>query len=624
MIDASHIAGTNEPLAERNPAGGELTPENQASGTPGIEEARPAAPQSPEPVTSPADLDRAIEQLGANAASFAAMPPREKAGLLRELVARIAGTAAEQVAAACHAKGLDPASPAAGEEWIAGPYATLSNARLLAESLDDIAAKGRPHIPRRAVRVRDDGRVEVSVFPQNAKDKALFAGFEAYVLLREGATRETVTAEQATFYQQGSSGGVSLVLGAGNVASISPMDALHKLFVEGKVVLLKMSPVNAYLGPLFEHAFAPLIERGLLRIAYGGGEVGAYLAAHSGISDIHITGSAATHDLIVWGPPGPERDRRKAAHDPQLKKAITSELGNVSPILVMPTYYSEDELWFQARSVATQVVNNASFNCNAAKMLVLPKGWPQRALFLGMIERALSSVPPRKAYYPGASDRYDRLTGGRERAKRFGASGATGATGGGGGGAEGTLPWTFVAGLDAGDRSEPLFSTEPFCGVLSEVEVGSTDPVEFITEATRFCNERLWGTLSCAVIAHPVHERDPAIAKALDRAILDLRYGAVAINHWPALLYGLVVPPWGGHPSATLADVQSGIGFVHNTLMLGGIEKAVVRGPLKVFPKPPFFYDNRRMRDVGERLTAYSASPSWGKVFGIARTALRG
>ena len=53
---------------------------------------------------------------------------------------------------------------------------------------------------------------------------------------------------------------VALVLGAGNVASIGPLDVVHKLFVEGQVALLKLNPVNEYLGPFFEEAFADLIE----------------------------------------------------------------------------------------------------------------------------------------------------------------------------------------------------------------------------------------------------------------------------------------------------------------------------------------------------------------------------
>ena len=48
------------------------------------------------------------------------------------------------------------------------------------------------------------------------------------------------------------------------------MDAFYKMFVDGNVCLVKMNPVNEYLGSFFERAFAPLIDKGYLRLAYGG------------------------------------------------------------------------------------------------------------------------------------------------------------------------------------------------------------------------------------------------------------------------------------------------------------------------------------------------------------------
>ena len=564
--------------------------------------------------TSPApDLDRAVAELGDRARAFARISPREKAALLRSLLPRIAAAAAEQVAVACRAKGLDPDGALAGEEWLAGPAAVLANTRLLAESLEAIAARGRPDLPKAIL--RDDDRAEVLIAPRGLLEKALYNGIEAKVIFQEGLHPKEVPGAQAAFYQRKDpEGGVSLILGAGNVASIAPMDALYKLFVEGQVALVKMSPVNAYLTPAFEQAFAPLIERGFLRIVQGGGEEGAYLVDHAGVSDVHLTGSAVTHDRMVWGPPGAERERRKAANDPILKKPITSELGNVSPIVVMPYLYSKGELWSQARNVASQVANNASFNCNAGKMLVLPRGWTQAEMFLGMIEKALAAAPRRKAYYPGAEDRWARLTAGRERVITIGATGPE----------DGKLPWTILRDLDVARVDEPLFTTEPFCSILSVVAIGSDDPVAFLGAATRFCNDRLWGTLSCAITIHEAQEEDPTIAIALEKALVELRYGAVALNQWPAMLYALASPPWGGHPSATLADVQSGLGFVHNTPMLGRIDKAVLRAPLEGSPKPAYFLDNTKMRDIGERLTRFAAAPSLGGVASVAMAALRG
>ena len=557
-------------------------------------------------------LDRAVADVRAHADEFAKLPAADKARLVRSLIPRIAAVARDWVRAGCAAKGLNPDTVESAEEWLAGVAPTIRNARLLAEALEAIAASGKPPLGR-GVKVRDDGRLVVRVFPASAIDAQSFLGFTVDALMQPGVDEAKARAMQASFYANPSpKPSVCVVLGAGNVSSIPPMDAFYKLFAEGRVVVLKMNPVNEWVGPFLEKALAPLVERGFLRIVYGGGDVGKFLVEHPDVDDIHITGSDKTHDLIVWGPPGPERERRKLNQDPLLKKTITSELGNVSPVVIVPGPYSGAELDFQAANLATMITNNASFNCNAAKMIVVSKAWPQRERFIELVGAHLARAKPRNAYYPGARERYELLTAGRASVLRFGAASDT------------QLPWTIVRGLDANDKDEPAFTTEPFCALVSEVALDASEPAAFLAQATAFCNDTLWGTLNAAIVIHPSTEKDPAAAKALDQAVLDLRYGAVAINHWPAIVYGLVTPGWGGHPSATLEDIQSGLGWVHNTYLLEGIEKMVLRGPLKAFPKPAWFYDNARGDKIGERLIGMESAPSWLKFPGVVLQALRG
>ena len=182
-----------------------------------------------------------------------------------------------------------------------------------------------------------------------------------------------------------------------------------------------------------------------------------------------------------------------------------------------------------------------------------------------------------------------------------------------------------MQGLDAGNPNERLFSTEPFCGILSEVALPEGEPAAFLAAATRFCNDTLWGTLNASLIIHPQSEKDAKVAAALDRALVELRYGTVGINHWAGMGYGLVSMPWGGHPSSTLANVQSGIGWVHNTYLLEGIDKAIVRGPLVVkTPHPAWFYDNKAALEIMKKMVDLEAAPSWLKVAPLAMTALRG
>jgi aldehyde dehydrogenase (NAD(P)+) len=281
-------------------------------------------------------------------------------------------------------------------------------------------------------------------------------------------------------------------------------------------------------------------------------------------------------------------------------------------VVIAPGTFSEKELQFVAENVATMVVNNGSFNCNAAKMLVTSKGWAQRQDFLARVQAVIASAGTRRAYYPGARDRYEHLLEGRADVARVGSPGPD------------ELAWAFVWGLDPATKGERLFTTEPFCAILSEVTLPETDPAAFLRAATVFCNEKLWGTLSASVIVHPHTERDPGVASALEQAITDLRYGAVAVNHWAGLVYGTVTPPWGAHPSSTLKDIQGGLGWVHNPAMLEGIEKVVLRGPLTVFPKPPWFVTHKNSLAVAQRMLAMEMAPSWFKVPGIALNAMRG
>jgi hypothetical protein len=573
----------------------------------------PARSFDAQPPTAEKDLDRRVERLRDHAQEFARLDVATKIALLEQVWRASREVASDWVAAACRAKGISLNEPVAGEEWIAGPALTLRNMRFLLRSLREIQRHGAPVLHDKALRDLAHGAVAVRVAPYDSYDAALYGGIRAETWLQPGIRRSEIGAHQASFYKsKDPEGRVSLVLGAGNVASIPPMDILYKMFVDGSVVLLKMNPVNEYLGPFFERAFKALIDKGYLAIVYGGAEVGSYLCYHPGVGDVHITGSDKTHDLIVWGASFAEREDRKRRNDPLLKKPITSELGNVSPVIVVPGPYTDAELLSMAENTAGMVTNNGSFNCNAAKLLILPKGWDLRDSFLRKLTDVLARVAPRKAYYPGAFQRYESLTTGHADVRKLGT------------GTDQALPWTLVLGLDPADSSERNFFTEPFCAIASEVSIGSTDPVEFLHAAVPFANDRVWGTLNATLFVHPKVEASAGAKTAIDGAIRDLRYGTVAVNAWPALGYALVSTPWGGHPSATLANVQSGLGWVHNTVMLEDIEKCVVRAPLKPMPKHVYFPSHKTLDRLGRRLVEFEGAPSWLKVPGLAVAALSG
>lgn len=559
--------------------------------------------------TDPRLLDEAIARLRGGAAIWARASFPERISLARAMLRGTARTAARAAEAACAAKGIPLDTPQAGEEWISGPYVTIRILRQLVRSLTLLARNG--NTPVGPLGETPDGRLTVRVFPASHLDRALFMGVRADVHLEAGMTEASLHATRARFYKQPDhEGRVCLVLGAGNVNSIPPTDVATKLFNEGKVCILKLNPVNAYLGPILEDAFAEPIARGFLALAYGGADEGAYLARHPGVDEIHITGSDRTHDLIVWGPPGPERAERMARNAPLVEKPVTSELGNVSPVLVVPGPWDARRLRFQAESVAGMVTHNASFNCNAAKMVVTARGWKLRDAFLAGVEHFMALAPARLAWYPGAAERYRALTEGRSSVRRVGE-------------AEGALPWTLVTGLDP-DSEDAAFTTEPFCSIVSETSLGSDDPLEYLDRAVAFANRRLWGTLAAHLVVHPRTLSDPTLRAGVERAIGALRYGTVSVNCWAGLAFAFGTTPWGAYPGAPLTDVQSGRGLVHNTLMLEGVEKTVVRHPATTFPKPVYFPSHRTAHLLGRRLVALEEKGRWRDLPVVAAVAARG
>lgn len=557
-------------------------------------------------------IDQKLEELHRSKAHWAGMPLERRIDYLRSILKGIEAAGARMAMAGVEAKGIPPESAQVGEEFFGGPVVTARTVRLLLQTLDDIHKLGAPRLPKKAVRTRPDGQVAVKVFPTGLLDSVLFGGFTAEVWQQQGVTADNLSSHMAEFYRREKppEGKVALVLAAGNVASIGPLDMVYKLFVEGQVVLCKFNPVNDYTGPFIEEMFADLMRDGFVRTEYGGADVGDYLCQHPAVDEIHITGSDRTHDIIVFGP-GEEGAKRKAESSPRNDKRITSELGNVSPIVVMPGHWTESELRFQAENVATQLANNAGFNCNAARVVILHEGWTQKRAFLDMLRAVFAALPQRKAYYPGAERKYAQFVQAHPQAQPVGPR------------SEGVLPWTIIPDVPATEESATAFKEEAWCSIVAQTTLPGADAGEFLRNAVRFCNETVWGTLNACIIIHPKVRK--AIGEAaLERAIADLEYGSVAVNHWPGLCYGFGCTTWGAYPGHTLDDIQSGIGVVHNTYLFDKPEKTVLQGPFTVFPKPPWFVTHKRSDKVARKMLELETTGSLAHVPGVILNAVRG
>jgi aldehyde dehydrogenase (NAD(P)+) len=548
-------------------------------------------------------IDADLEALHRAARSWTSLPVDRKADLLTACRSAVSRHAKRWTAAAAQAKGI-AGTPLAGEEAISGPWAVLFALNRYVATLREIERFGAPRLDHRRVGVRADGRVVASVFPGGFYDRILLGGIRADVWMRPGVTPATLADTMGQWYRRSArEPRVALVLGAGNIAAIAPLDVLYKLVAGGAVCMVKMNPVNDYLGPILEDAFAPLVEGGYLRFSYGGAEVGSYLCRHPLVDEIHITGSAQTYQAILFGNDS-DAAERKRRNEPLLAKPITSELGNVSPTIVVPGRWSQADLRFQAENIVTQKLHNNGFNCVAAQVLVLPAQWKQTPELIAAIEQVMRDVLDRPAYYPGAAQRDAALTAGRSGVKRFGRTG------------EGFLARSIVR-VDAANPREALFTTEAFSSLLAIVTL-SGDVDSYLRDATALANDRLMGTLGANLVIHPQSMR--AHAAALDRTISDLRYGCVGVNAWTGVGFLLASAPWGAYPGHTTGDIGSGTGVVHNARLFSAPEKTVVYAPFAPFPrslfgygatllpKPPWFVTNRNQARIGEALCEFEAA----------------
>ncbi|HLE56124.1 MAG TPA: aldehyde dehydrogenase family protein, partial [Rhodothermia bacterium] len=350
------------------------------------------------------EIDNTVGRLTGHKDEWATLRIRHKIEYLDKLKSKTDDLAERWVDAAVAAKRIPHDSPLVGEEWISGPWALLKALSVLIRTLEALD-KGQPTFDPGRVHTRPNGQVVVDVFPSSFLDRLVLSGISAQVWMQPGVTPENLAENTASFYRDPSPRGkVALVLGAGNIASIAPLDVLYKMFAEGMVCVVKMNPVNDYLGPFFEEIFASLVAAGFLGFAYGGADIGGYLVAHKEVDEVHITGDYRTYDAIVFGS-GDKGEKRRQRDEPVLSKRVTAELGNVSATIVVPGPWSDADIAYQAEHVVTQKSHNGGFNCVAAQVLVLPEEWNRQEYFVAAVRRTMQTIPAREPYYPGAAER---------------------------------------------------------------------------------------------------------------------------------------------------------------------------------------------------------------------------
>lgn len=544
--------------------------------------------------TPKVEMDRMLDQLFQRKNEWVELTITERLEILDEIHGDLLRVKDQWIEAELVAKGNPLGSTGEAEEWVI--LATVFRAvRRLRRSLVEIKNRERPRIPG-SLTTRPDGQVIARVFPQTFDDRALFPGVTGEVWMEPGTSAKDVVATQAWAYRDSAlKGRVALILGAGNAAVLPVGDFLYKLFVELQVVVLKLNPVNSHMGPIFEEGFRALIDRKYLKIVYGGVEEGSYLCNHDAVDELHMTGSDKTYEAIVFGP-GEEGRRHKIQRDPLNTKRLTGELGNVSPVIVVPGPWSRRDIIQQARYISTWLVANAGFACLTPRVIIQHRSWPLRNIFVEEIGNVLDQVPTRKAYYPGAHKLHSRFIAEHPESLQIGDAGGD------------HLPWTLVPDIDPTDADDICFKQEAFCGLCAETSLEAHSVADFLERAVDLSNSTLWGTLSATLIVHPKSLRDPEVSAAVDHAIAELRYGTVSTNMLAYYSAYLMTTPWGAFPGSDIYDIQSGIGKTYNFLMFARPEKSVVRAPFKRLE--PTEVTSKHAANLCRKLADFEGEPS--------------
>jgi aldehyde dehydrogenase (NAD(P)+) len=522
------------------------------------------------------------------------------------------------VSLAAKHKGILASDPLIGEEWMSGPYALMSACNAFIKTFTDL--KNNNSIINLKTRELGNGQLSVNVVPSSIWDRLILSGVTAEVWMQPEVNRNNLNNYVAKHLKtpiSGRKGKVALVLGAGNISSIAPLDCFQKLFLENQVVLLKLNPVNDYLFEHLNFVLDPLISIGVLQITKGDGKIGQYLTQHKLIDEIHITGSSKTHNKIVWGH---EKINVKEKKENSIinSKRITSELGAVCPTIVVPGPWSKADIQYQADNIATQKMHNAGYNCIACQILILPKKWECKTKLLNSLKGILQKTN-RVDYYPGSKERLKEFRDNSYELTPIN---------------KGSMDACLINDLKS-ESNDWHELNEVFAPALSLYEIEQEDPTRYLKKAIAYSNEKLYGTLGANIIIHPRTIRKIG-TENFEKIIQELRYGTISINGWSALGFLLSQCPWGAFPGHTLEDIQSGIGTVHNTLMLSNTQRSIVKAPWRPFPrgllsgqfsmlpKPPWFISNKRQDKIGLLLTKFEYKRSWLKIPRIFVNALLG
>ena len=524
------------------------------------------------------DIDRFISTLRTKSKEFNSINNIQLASMLDETISNIKEVSYFWATICSDNKGTTK-TPAEGEEWLGGPFASVLATQYYIKSLtnDDDLDEGN----------FNNSENSYKVFPNNFIERITFPFINAKVYFNKSMSFEDINKFRGFSKRYDIEPSITLVLGAGNFSSIPYLDVLYHLITRRSVILLKLNPVNDYLKPVFEKVFKNFIERGYIIVTNGNINESKYMATHPGINHIHLTGSDKTYEDIVYGRELTGNERSIKTVPKVNSKPITSELGNVTPIIIHPGKWSTSDIKYQARKIVTGKLNNNGFNCIAAQVVVLPDGWGHTETLIKYVKYYMNKAKDRKAYYPDSIERLTKL----EKDKSYERVNSLSCT----------TPH-LTREIKAYNKYE---LDEVWSSTIYFRKIAYSNAEDYVKKSIDYCNNELWGNLGVSVIKK--NHNNKFNKHITNSYIENLKYGTIAINEWAAIGYIIPQLPWGGFPGNKDNDIQSGQSVVHNSMLFESPLKGIVETKFRIsrLIDPPWFITNRKSRRLFMNLTYF-------------------
>lgn len=408
---------------------------------------------------------------------------------------------------------------------------------------------------------------EVQVFPIHSKDKLAAAKQKGYLHI-EGKPTQTNPLDKPA--------GIIAVSGAGNYSS--SIEMAMALFLDNKAVLHKPHQLNEATDRIWEKIFAPLIE--VKAVAFCDADQGREMSKLDVLHAIYFTGSTGVAHAI-----------QNSASAP-----LVSECGGNNPCIIVPGKWSEKDLKRQAIQLASVGKLNGGAVCGRPQTIITSKNWSQREQFLNELRKAISEETfACSSHYPGVNKTKEAFIENQATAEILKPEN----------GKHNNSDFVLIPGISEDDFA---VTNEAFCQIYSEIPLDvSTNTDEFLTNATKFCNNKLLGSLGCMIL---VDNDTMKINEArVHQAIRELDYGGIAVNDVPPNIWLNAYLTWGGC-GETKEDFVSGVGNFGNALNFDNIKKSVI---INDFNATSFELTNRkRVEHLLENVSYFAIDQSWG------------